>query len=80
MIIPVSTAIAERYFSGLKRLKTYLRSTMGQLLLNSVSLLHIHKEVAAELDLDEVADGFISKNETRKRTFLQRTAFPHGDQ
>lgn len=79
MTIPVSTATAERSFSGLKRLKTLLRSTMGQLRLNSVSLLQIHKEVAAALDLDEVADDFISRNETRKRTFLQRT-FPCRDQ
>ncbi|KAJ8881763.1 hypothetical protein PR048_018249 [Dryococelus australis] len=79
MTIPTSTATTERSFSGLKRLKT-LASIMGQLRLNSVNLLHIHKEVAAALDLDEVANDFISRNETRKRTFLQRTAYPHGDQ
>ena len=30
MTIPVTSASAERYFSVLKRIKTYLRATMGQ--------------------------------------------------
>ena len=72
MTIPVSTATAERSFSSLKRLKTYLRSTMGQQRLNSVSILHVHKEATKALDLEKVSDEFISRNEQRKRTFLQK--------
>ena len=42
MTIGVTTATAERTFSSLKRLKTYLRSTMSQERLNHLALLHIH--------------------------------------
>ena len=35
LIIPVTTATAERSFSSLRRLKTYLKSTMTQLRLNN---------------------------------------------
>jgi len=36
--IPVTTCAAERSFSGLRRLKTYLRSTLSQVRLNSTAL------------------------------------------
>lgn len=42
--IPVTTSSAERTFSALRRLKTYLRSTMSQPRLNHMMLLYIHKE------------------------------------
>ena len=44
LTVPVTTATAERTFSVLRRLKTFLRSTMGQARLNLVLLLHIYKE------------------------------------
>ena len=70
--IPVTSATAERAFSCLRRLKTYLRSTMGQQRLNSISLLHFHKNYVKDLDLEETIDDFISKNNQRQRTFLMK--------
>ena len=35
---------AERSFSGLRRLKTWLRSTMMQKRLNGIAVCHIHQE------------------------------------
>jgi len=49
--IPVTTATAERSFSSLRRLKTYLRSTMTQTRLNNLFILYIHTEKTDELDL-----------------------------
>ena len=40
-ILPVSSAECERAFSSLKRLKTYLRSTMGQDRLSFLALINI---------------------------------------
>ena len=43
MVLPVTSCEAERSFSCLRRLKTYLRSTMSQERLNGlVALLNIH--------------------------------------
>nr|CAI5843535.1 unnamed protein product [Callosobruchus analis] len=43
--LPVSVASAERSFSSLKRLKSWLRSTMGQERLVGLALLHIHRDI-----------------------------------
>ena len=42
LTIPISSSTSERSFSALKRLYTYLRSSMIQSHLNNCSLLHIH--------------------------------------
>ena len=49
---PVSTCIAERSFSGMKRLKTPLGSTMSDERLSSLAVLHVHKH--KEVDVDQV--------------------------
>lgn len=43
--IPVTTCTSERSFSSLKRIKTYLRFTMGENRLNALALLNIHPEI-----------------------------------
>ena len=43
--LPVSAASSERSFSALKRLKTWLRSTMTQKRLTHTSLMHVHQEI-----------------------------------
>ena len=58
--IPVTSATAKRTFSALRRLKTFLRSSMTQPRLNHVMLLHIHKEKTDTLDLTAIAKDFIS--------------------
>lgn len=69
LTIPVTTATAERPFSALRRLKTYLRSTMTQEKLNNVMLLHCHKQKADEIDLELIVKEFISANDRRKQFF-----------
>ena len=41
---PASTCIAERSFSGIKRLQTPLQRTMTDERLNSLAILHIRKQ------------------------------------
>lgn len=43
--LPVSTSTAERSFSTLRRLKTYLRNSVGERRLNGLANLNIHREV-----------------------------------
>ena len=69
LTIPVTTATAERTFSALRRLKTYLRSTMSQPRLDHIMLLHTHKERTDELDMLQVAKSFVSVNERRQLFF-----------
>ncbi|XP_046548889.1 zinc finger MYM-type protein 1-like [Haliotis rubra] len=69
LTIPVTTATSERTFSTLRRLKSYVRSTMTQERLNNVLLLHVHKTIADELSLVDVAREFISFNDRRRNYF-----------
>lgn len=68
-VVPTNSCTAERSFSALRRLKTFLRSTIGQSRLNDVAIIHIHKEIAEKIDLDEIANQFILVNNLRKNTF-----------
>lgn len=52
MTIPVSTAIAERSVSVLKRIKYYLRNFMLQERLSNLAILAIEKDAAKNIDLE----------------------------
>ncbi|XP_050065772.1 zinc finger MYM-type protein 1-like [Aphis gossypii] len=56
--LPISVASAERSFSTLRRLKTWLRSKMGQDQLTGLALLNIHRSI--EINVDDVIDRFTS--------------------
>ena len=58
---PVTTATAERSFSSLRRIKTFLRSTMTECRLNNLFLLYVHKSTTDALDLSQIAKDFVSK-------------------
>ena len=69
LVAPASSAEAERSFSALRRLKTWLRSTMTQLRLNSLAVRHVHQELLDLVDVDALINEFVSKNETRVSMF-----------
>jgi hypothetical protein len=69
IVLPVTTATAERSFSQLRRLKTYLRSTMGEKNLQLNGMMAIHKEEVDVMDPEEIADEFIGDNNYRKQVF-----------
>ena len=54
--LPVTTATAEISFSGMRRLKTYLRSTMNQTRLTGLAHLSINKDIS--ITSNEVVDKF----------------------
>lgn len=58
--LPVTGATAERSFSTLRRLKTWLRSTMAEDRLTGLALLHIHRDI--ELDIDAIINRFAKQN------------------
>ncbi|XP_025192639.1 52 kDa repressor of the inhibitor of the protein kinase-like [Melanaphis sacchari] len=48
--LPVSVATAERSFSTLRRLKTWLRTRMVEDRLNGLALMHIHRDISIDID------------------------------
>ncbi|XP_059669131.1 uncharacterized protein LOC132314265 [Cornus florida] len=65
LTIPVTVASAERNFSKLKLIKSYLRSTMTQERLNGLAILSIEKDVLEKVDLSTLIDDFAAQNARR---------------
>ena len=54
--LPVTSCENERANSALKKLKSFVRTTMGQERLSSLALMHVHSDL--QVDLDDVVDRF----------------------
>ena len=73
IVVYLTVAIAsvgpERAFSCLKRVKTYLRSTMGQTRLSSFSILNIENENIDLINIDEIIEEFSQKSNRHLKFF-----------
>ena len=58
--LPITVASAERSFSKLKLIKTYLRSTMSQDRLVGLATISIERTIAEELDMTGIIQKFAS--------------------
>ena len=67
LTLPVTSCEAERSFSLLKRLKTYLRNTTDCDRLNGLALLSIHRDIDIIKDIDLLIDIFANKHPRRIR-------------
>lgn len=65
--LPVSVATAERSFSTLRRIKSWLRSSMVEDRLTGLALLHIHKNVP--IDVNDVITRY-GRSRKRKIDFV----------
>ena len=67
--LPVSVAGSERSFSALRRLKTWLRSTMKQNRLTDLALMHVHKDIVDDVNIEALVKEFCSKTPERRSVF-----------
>ena len=65
--LPVTSRTAERSFSGLKRIKTVLRSSMSNERLSCLTLLHTHQDIP--IVIEEVIDEFSRCHPRRIQNF-----------
>jgi len=66
LTLPLTSATAERSFSTLRRLKSYLRSTMGQSRLNGLAQMSINHDLS--IDAEDVLNELAKKK--RRLNFL----------
>nr|XP_017250976.1 PREDICTED: zinc finger MYM-type protein 1-like [Daucus carota subsp. sativus] len=69
LTVPVTVASAERSFSKLKLIKTYLRSSMSQERLNGLAIISIEKELLEHIDSNIIINDFASRK-ARRAHFL----------
>jgi hAT family C-terminal dimerisation region len=58
LTLPITTASNERFFSVLKRVKTYIRSTCGDDRLCHLMLMAVEPNLVKSFDQDELVDDF----------------------
>lgn len=69
LVMPATNAVSERSFSALRRLKTWLRSSMHQARLNWCLILHSHCTLTDSLDLNSIGNEFVCQNASRSNIF-----------
>lgn len=62
LTIPISSATCERSFSAMRRIKTWLRTSMLQSRFNNVSILYIEKDMSKDINTNEIVQ-FSGKNQ-----------------
>ena len=60
LTVPVTITSAEKSFSKLKLLKSYLRSIMSQERLNGLAILSIEKDMLEKLEFGSIIENFAS--------------------
>lgn len=68
LTLPVTVASAERSFSKLKIIKSYLRNTMSQTRLSGLAMISIENERAKKLNMSALINTF-AQNQSRKKIF-----------
>ena len=58
LTVPVANVAAERSFSCMRRIRTYVRSSMTEDRLSALSNINIETDLAKNIDLDELVDIF----------------------
>ena len=71
LVVPATNAVSERSASALRRLKTYLRTTMSQKRLDHCMILHVQKERTDKLNMANIGDQFVMSSTDRQNRFGQ---------
>lgn len=69
LVLPISVASSERSFSGLRRLKTWMRTTMTQERLTHLALMNNHKELLDDVNISDLMKTFVLKTHERSAVF-----------
>lgn len=65
--LPVTVASAERSFSKLKLIKTYLRSSMSEERLSGLAVISINHQIGSQISYDDVINDFASQKARRPK-------------
>ncbi|KAJ8364864.1 hypothetical protein SKAU_G00136950 [Synaphobranchus kaupii] len=63
--LPVGTATCERTFSTMRRVRNWMRTTMGQERLSSLCLLHIESDLTKKIKPQQIIDAYDARSKRR---------------
>ena len=69
LLSQATNAESDGIFSALKRVKTYIKWTMGNNRLHALMLEHVHNNILDNINLADVANQFADRKDRRKQTF-----------
>ena len=69
LTVLITSSEAERSFSCLERLKTWLRTTIGQIRLSPLAIIYMNAPKLKNLDINLLTDIFATKKQRRKDFF-----------
>ena len=69
LTIPITSAGAERSFSKLNLIKSYLRNSMSQQRLTGLAILSIEKEISEKMNYENIVQKFATEK-SRKINFM----------
>ena len=69
LVMTATNAVSERMFSVMRRIKTYLRSSMCEDRFNHLMILTVHKDETGKLDIDNIGDEFVHGSGHRLSVF-----------
>jgi len=58
LTIPISSATCERYFSSMRRIKNWLRTSMEQAKCTHFSVINIERDLSTTIDKDKIINNF----------------------
>uniref|UniRef100_A0A2S2R2F9 Zinc finger MYM-type protein 1 n=1 Tax=Sipha flava TaxID=143950 RepID=A0A2S2R2F9_9HEMI len=62
LTLPISSSTCERSFSAMRRIKTWLRSSMVQNRLKNLAIISIEKDISKKIDKEAILNLFAKKN------------------
>jgi len=62
LTLPITSATCERSFSAMRRIKTWMRSTMVENRFNDLSIINIEKYLAKKININDMVNAFSNKN------------------
>jgi hypothetical protein len=63
---PYSNCNSERSFSTLRRIKSYVRSTISKERLNALAILNIESEITKQIKFEDIIDNFATIQSRKK--------------
>jgi len=62
LTLPISSASCERSFSVMRRIKTWIRSSMNQDRFTDMTILHIERDISNIIESENILNNFALKN------------------